>query len=289
MKGKSLGLLASLAFLPLYSYSNPVTYGATGNAAQDGLNWVMAQVLPNAAGLSVNGVIYQYTAIKETEDDMIVYVQNENAEGDGYIFREADDWSGLPSETINKLVSVNNIPIEAWGDGSIVVEGKGSVEDPNVVYTYKIDPCYNPQSDPSCPNYIPPVDLPEPEAIEIYDALNDQAVAQATEETDPELYDRDNKRQRTIEESAESGLQDALAATENALTLAVTATQDAIIKSMSRVEQLNPYYRAAIAGGVYNDTLQLPTSDIPDNKAGLRNNLAQQILHEKMVQSQYQK
>ena len=280
--------LVSLAFLPHYSYSNPIIYGSSGNAAQNGLNWAMAQVLPNASGLSVNGVIYQYTVIKNTEDDMIVYVQNENAQGNGYIFRESDDWSGLPSETINKLVSVNNIPIGFWGDGSIVIEGEGSVENPNVVYTYKIDPCYDPQADPSCPNYIPPMNPPEPEIIDIYDALNDQAVVQATEETDPELYDRDNKRQRTIEESAESGLQDALAATENALTLAMTQTQEAIIQSMSRVELLNPYYRAQIAGGVYRDRLQLPQTDIPDNKAGLRNNLAQQVLHEKMVKSQYQ-
>lgn len=276
-------------FCSPYCLSNPVTYGATGNAAQDGLNWVMSQVLPNAAGLSVNGVIYQYTAVKETEDDMIVYVQNENAEGDGYIFREVDDWSGLPSETINKLVSVNNIPISAWGDGSIEVEGKGFVEDPNVVYTYKIDSCYDAQADPSCPGYVPPIELPETEVIDIYDALEDQAVLDATEETDPELYDRDKKRQREVKESPDERLEAALAATENALTMAAAATQDAMLMSMSRLETLNPYYRADIRGGVYPETLQLPVSDIPDNKAGLRNGLAQQILHEKMVNSQYGK
>lgn len=284
---KWLVLLASLAFWPHYSFSNPITYGATGNAAQNGLNWAMSQVLPDAAGLSVNGVVYQYTAVKETEDDMIVYVQNENAEGDGYIFREVDDWSGLPGETINKLVSINNVPISAWGDGSIEVEGNGSVEDPNVIYTYKIDRCYDPQTDPSCPGYVPPIDLPEVEVIEVYDALGDQAVLEATEETDPELYDRDKKRQQEIEESEENRLENALAATENALTMALVATQDAMLMSMSRVERLNSYYRADIPGGVYRETVSLPQTDIPDNKAGLRNGLAQQILHEKMVQSQY--
>ena len=279
--------LAFLVCLPSYSYSDPITYGATGNAAQNGLNWVMSQVLPDAAGLSVNGVVYQYTAVKETEDDMIVYVQNENAEGDGYIFREVDDWSGLPGETINKLVSVNNVPISAWGDGSIEVEGTGSVEDPNVIYTYKIDRCYDPQADPSCPGYIPPIELPEIEAIDIYDALSDDAVREATEETDPELYDRDKKRQRKAEENSEDRLENALAATENALTMALGASQDAMMASMSRLEQLTSYYRADIPGGVYRETVSLPQTDMPDNKVGLRNGLAQQILHEKMVQSQY--
>jgi hypothetical protein len=218
---------------------------------------------------------------------MIVYVQNENAEGDGYIFREVDDWSGLPGETINKLVAVNNIPITAWGNGSIEIEGKGSVEDPNVIYTYKIDPCYDAQADPSCPGYVPPVEVPEIEVIELYDALGDQAVLEATEETDPELYDRDKKRQRDIEENAENPLEAALAATENALTLAADATQEAMMVSLARVDRFTPYYRASIAGGVYNEVLTLPTTDIPDNKAALRNNLAQQILHEKMIQSQY--
>lgn len=282
-----MALLASLAYLPLYSYSNPIIYGSSGNAAQSGLNWVMSQVLPNSAGLSVNGVVYQYTAVKETEDDMIVYVQNENAEGDGYIFREMDDWSGLPGETINKLVSINNVPISAWGDGSIEVEGKGSVEDPNVVYTYKIDPCYDSQADPSCPGYIPPVELPEIEIIDVYDALADQAVVKATEETDPELYDRDKKRQPDIEESADNRLEAALAAAENALTIAAGATQDAMLADIARVERLNRYYRASIPGGIYRESLTLPQIEMPDSKIGLRNGLAQQILHEQMVKSQY--
>ncbi len=273
--------------MPSYSFSNPVTYGATGNAAQNGFNWVMSQVLPDAAGLSVNGVVYQYTAVKETEDDMIVYVQNENAEGNGYIFREVDDWSGLPGETINKLVAVNNVPITAWGDGSIEIEGKGSVEDPNVIYTYKIDPCYDAQADPSCPGYVPPLDTQEMEPVEIYDALKDQAVLQATEETDPELYDRDKKRQRDVEENAENPLEAALAAVDNALTLAADVSQEAMMADMARIDTFTPYYQASIAGGIYRETVSLPKTDMPDNKAALRNNLAQQLLHEKMVQSQY--
>jgi hypothetical protein len=156
----------------------------------------MSNVLPQQAGLQVGNVIYQYTAIKDPNADMLVHVQNENAQGEGYIFRETDDWSQLPGNTINKIIPVSNLPIQLWGDGSIEVEGEGSISNPVVAYTYKYDPCFDPQSDPSCPGYIPPI--PEPETIDVYDALNDQAVLTATEETDPELFDRDGKNRREV-------------------------------------------------------------------------------------------
>ena len=74
-----------LLFWPSYSFSEEV-YGTTNNAAQAGLNWVMTNVLPEYAGLEVNGLIYQYTAVKDPETNMIVWVQNEYADGNGYIF-----------------------------------------------------------------------------------------------------------------------------------------------------------------------------------------------------------
>ena len=94
----------------------------------------MTNVLPQQAGLQVSNVIYQYTAIKDPDSDMLVHVQNENAQGDGYIFRETDDWSQLPGNTINKIIPVADLPIQLWGNGSIEVEGDGSVTDPTVAY-----------------------------------------------------------------------------------------------------------------------------------------------------------
>ena len=267
-----------------YSYSETI-YGTTSNAASNGLNWVMSNVLPQQAGLQVGNVIYQYTAIKDPDADMLVHVQNENAQGDGYIFRETDDWSGLPGNTINKIIPVSDLPIQLWGDGSIEVEGDGSVSDPTVAYTYKYDPCFDPQSDPSCPGYMPPI--PEPEIIDVYDALNDQAVLKATEETDPELFDRDGKNRREAKREPNDRLEQGLAASENALNLASAAAQDFMVAAMANEQRLNPYYQAKINGRVYVDTVTLPTKDIPDNPMGLRNGLAQQLLHEKMVQSQY--
>ena len=245
----------------------------------------MSNVLPQQAGLQVTGVVYQYTAVKDPEDDMVVHVQNQNAQDSGYIFRETDDWSGLPGNTINKLIPVGDVPIQLWGDGSIDVEGQGQVTEPNVVYTYKYDPCYDPQSDPSCPGYLPPI--PEPEPVDVYDALNDQAVLEATQETDPELFDRDGKNRREVEREADDRLEQGLAASENALNIASGSAQDFMVAAMANEMRFDPYYAAKLEGGVYRDVVALPSKDIPDNPRGLRNGLAQQLLHQKMIDSQY--
>lgn len=281
---KVLALL--LACSASYSYSDTI-YGITTNAASNGLNWAMSNVLPQQAGLQVNNVIYQYTANKDPSADMLVHVQNENAQGDGYIFRETDDWSGLPGNTINKIVAVNDIPIQLWGKGSIEVEGNGSVSDPNVVYTYKYDPCYDPQSSPACPGYIPPIPVNQEPDLDIYDALDDEAVLKATEETDPELFDRDGKNRRESQEASDDRLERGLAASENALNIASGAAQDFMMASMANQVRFDPYYTKQIAGGVYVETVSLPTKNIPDNKRGLRNGLAQQVLHEQMIKLQY--
>jgi len=75
----------------------------------------MSNILPDQAGLEINGLVYQYTAVKDPETDMIVYVQNEYADGNGYIFRNADDWSGLPGNTINKAFVFPNLSADFWG------------------------------------------------------------------------------------------------------------------------------------------------------------------------------
>ena len=60
----------------------------------------MSSVLPSIGGVDINGLIYRYTTEKETDADMKVTVGNLNFGGDGYLFKETDDWSGVPSNTI---------------------------------------------------------------------------------------------------------------------------------------------------------------------------------------------
>lgn len=184
-----------------YSYSEEI-FGTTQNAAAGGLNWVMTNVLPQQAGLTVNSVIYRYTAVKDPATGMIVYVQNENAQAPGYVFREKDDWSGIPGNTINKVVPVGNIPGELWGDGSIEVEGEGSVINAQVAYGFQYDPCFDPQTSPDCPGYKDPflVGVMEPEIVDPLDndLIQDELDRKANLR-DEDQEDRDRKRMKDDE------------------------------------------------------------------------------------------
>ena len=245
----------------------------------------MTNVLPEYGGLEVNGLVYQYTAVKDPESGMIVYVQNEYADGSGYIFRNADDWTGLPGNTIRRKFAFPNLSGELWGPGSIEVEGTGSVVDPSVVYTYKYDPCFDPQSDPSCPGYKEQVEVPE---IDFYDPLEDQMVVdelarQAEIDREEEEEDRRRRqRQNLIDNALEKLLSDdgqnpgLIDPVAEAMALALT----------SRI--LPKSYYGTLEGKEYLDSVVLDGGTIADNSKARRSNLAQQLLHQQMVDSQYE-
>jgi len=248
----------------------------------------MANVLPQIPGLDISGLFYRYSTVKNTADNMKVHVGNRNATGEGYKFRETDDWSGVPSNTIVKYFPLAHSAASSWGDGSIEVEGTGSVTDATVMYNFRIDECYDEQSNPACPGYVKPV--PVIPVVEIYDALEDDAVASAIDTETEFKYDADgNVILENEEEEEDTRLEMGLTASANALTLFKTQGQADIIMSINRQTNISMYYNARINGGSYTDTAMLADSNIPDNKKALRNNLAQQILHEKMVNMQYNK
>ena len=282
-----------------YSYCEVIT-GTTSNAAVDGRQWVMTNVLPQQAGLTVGSVVYRYTAVKNTADPLKVSVQNENALGSGLIFRSTDDWTGLPGNSINKVVPVDNIPIQYWGNGSIVTEGIGSVTNPNVVYTYKYDTCFDPMTDPRCPGYA---DARYKWLLEngllnqqtsVDNPLDNQFVKDAMDKTvdkkdDEEDKDKDGKgegekKQKKDEKRLAIGKQ----AINNALATATTVSQDMMLQSMNNVPNFAMYY-TSMPGGYYADSVKLYDKKLPENKRALRVGLAQQILHDKMVESQYNK
>lgn len=277
--------------LPFYSSfshaQTEVVYGVTNNAANSGLAWVMTNVLPQQAGLTVGNVIYQYTTVKNAEDDMLVHVQNEDAQGTGYIFRETDDWSGLPGNTINKAVSVGGIPINRWGPGSIEVEGEGKVTDPSVIYTYQYDPCFDPQTNPQCPGYKDPFDLTlqQPEA---YDPLDDQFIQDELDRKatlkDEDQEDRDRRKVESKEVAKET--LEKLLGDINSSALAV-ANQNKHLELMALSFMPTTYYET-IPGGEYKEAVTLVDAELPDNKKGRRQQFAQEVLHEKLVDSQYE-
>jgi hypothetical protein len=249
------------------------------------MSWGMQNVLPQQAGLVVNGVIYRYTTVKNTEDPMVVYVQNENLQGLGYIFREADDWTGKPGNTINKLVPLAGIPLELWGNGSIEVEGFGSVIEPTVIYNYQYDPCFDPQSNPSCPGYKDEYLLTLTDGQEyVKDPLDDELI-QSELERKAEKDDSDeeeNDRQRMVKVT--SDLEKFLGGINAVLVDAQAAARYAELMTMNYIP---PAYYSALEGGSYEETIELQDSNLPDNNRGARVGFAQQKLHEEMVQSQY--
>jgi len=260
------------------SYSSDYTYGYSNNAAAGGLNWAMSQPVLGVApveGLDISGVIYRYTAVKERPDAFTVTIQNENAVDGGYIFRETDDWTGYSGATISKAVPVNYSPIRYWGQGSIETTGSGSVEDPVVLYTYRYKP---PEPEvPTLPN------LPE---IPIYNVLDDEAVRLATEETDLSLLEKDEDERKEENDNGEEGdLETALAAAENALTMASEMSQAAMLRAMNPVT-MNNYYAATIPGGAYKETVILVDSNLPDNRRAFRS-MANDKLHNQLVEDQY--
>ena len=277
----------SLVLLPSYSYSEPYTYGATGNAASGALGWSMDSILPSIGGVDINGLLYRYTTVKDPDADMKVHVGNHNASGDGYTFRETDDWSGVPGNTIVKSFPLSNIPASKWGTGFVEVEGEGTVKDAVVIYNYRLDKCYDPQSDPTCAGYVKP--MPEIPEVVVYDALEDDAVVEVLE-TEEFKYDEDGELiLDEEEEEEETRIEMGLTASANALTLFKAQNQSDIILALNKQTNINMYYNAKINGGTLNDAAGLKDGTIPDNKKALRNNLAQQVLHEKMVDMQYNK
>jgi hypothetical protein len=231
--------------------------------------------LASIPGLDINGVFYRYTAVKDPNDPYTVSIQNEAANGSGYIFRETDDWSGGSGGTIQKYVPVPYSPLGDWGTGSIEQVGIGSVEDPVVIYNYRVDT-----------DRLQQQELPEIPAVPVYDALADGYVTAALEPTDRDLYEDDEIKDKDVDEEDDGRLEKALAAQENALTLAGNVTQSNILQAMNVATNLNSYYAAQIKGGVYQETVVLKDKNIPDNRRALRS-LGQQKLHTDMVDQQY--
>jgi len=247
----------------------------------------MSSVFPPIGGIDINGLIYRYRTEKETEADMKVTVGNLNFDGDGYAFSETDDWSGVPSNTITKSFPLSNIPLERWGDGSITVEGEGVVKDATVIYTFRVDECYDPQLNPSCAGYVKPV--PEVPIVEVYNALEDDAVVDTIEEEEYEYPDDAEIPEDDEDNEKPTKIELGLMSAENALTMFQDYNQNELINMINNQTNLQTYYDLKINGGIYKDKHKLSQKQMPDNKRALRANLAQQLKHEKMVDMQYNK
>ena len=254
----------------------------------------MASILPPQAGLSINGLIYQYTIAKDPTTDSWVTVQNLNADGTCCALSYTDDWSQLPGSTLSKFLSFGDIPSLAMGDGSISVIGDGTLSDVNVGYNFKFDSCVVPLSDPSCPGFKDAlyqwlldngllnssVDIDDPYYDQyVQDLLNKQA-----DISQEQVVDNTEPKEDKIDKDS---LEAKLSVTDVNMKIAQAAKQNAMLEALRVTPtDFNAYLTASIQGGVYEDIVVLEDTTLPDN-AGAMRNLAQDGLHQIMVQSQY--
>jgi hypothetical protein len=240
----------------------------------------MKEVLPQYTGLTVGGVNYTYTAVKNPKDPLAVTVENLNATGSGYVFRSRDDWSGLPGNTITRTVPTDNIPINLWGPGQIKLEGVGSVTDPSVRYIYRYDTCkFTPVTDTSCANYKPPqptLSLPE---AEMPVEWKNTSITQTPEEQERDRkFLQENAGFRAATKPPSRGTN----ALINAQAVSLSAALDALNNPAGFA-----LYSAKIPGGTYAETVVLKDRVLLDSRNSRRFNQSQQQLHEAMVNLQF--
>ena len=252
------------------------------NATSQGLQWTMTNIIPAATGLTVDGVIYQYTTVKNTIDPMTVSVQNKNTSGSGYIFRSTDDWTGLRGNSITKVVPVDNIPGTLWGDGEIATTGKGQVTNASVFYKYRYDTCALPTSDPKCPGYIDSR-LKNLTPTDTTDSLSDPFVKNALDTKvtieEEKKVPESTKEKKTEKVAEKKVIANTLISKENAQTAAK-------FEALNNIPGFD-LYTINISGGVYNDVIRYPEKKLPDSKKARSLGMAQENLHKAMVDSQY--
>jgi len=286
--------LSFSVFLPSYSAADTV-YGVTNNAVNDGLTWSPVDILPDFSSpnvsLQVNGVTYYYVMSKDPTSDATVYVRNEDAINGGYVFEEVDDWSGLPGNSILKNFRFDGIPGEQWGEGSINVEGDGTVSDASVIYLYRMDVsetdiiCTNPLISPECPGFLDAVykylegfEYVDPED-DFYEYWLEMQESRETENEEIEV--------EIVEDEDEDDLEKSLKTDPDVGGFIDGFIQQGLLQQLANDPLIQPYYEVDYPEVlVYEDILQLEDTVLPDNNRALRQ-LANDATHYSMVRSQY--
>lgn len=245
--------------------------------------------------VEINGLNYQYTMVKEKDADATVTLSHDDLANPGdKIFENTDDWSQLHGGTIRKFFRFGYTNANRWGEGSLEIEGEGSIEDPYVIYNYKMvidetmQKCFlTPLADPMCPGYDDALSdyIANLEAPTVDDPFYDEWV-QANLAEEAEKPKEEEVIEEAEEEEREESLEEQLGG-ESLEAMVDTSEQASILAELAQVPKLNQYYATSLQGGVYEETLKLPTTNYPDNRRALRN-LASDANHRTMVRSQYE-
>ena len=97
---------------------------------------------------------------------------------------------------------------------------------------------------------------------------------------------QDSRREKVKELMKERAKELAKEMGEAATLAAQQAIQSAVLASMGTAPGFDAY-SISMGGGVYGDATGYKPVQLPESRAGLRNGLAQQLMHEKMVEHQY--
>jgi hypothetical protein len=167
---------------------------------------------------------------------------------------------------------VDNIPGVLWGFGSITTTGTGSIQDAEVKYSYRYDSCFNTATiDPSCPNYklkLPSLnwnnESPASELQQFQESSEDLALVKQLLELEQ------TKKPQVLKKTATN-------------TLANTTVSQAL----EDANAIPSIYKLSLFGGAYSDSVKLVDSRLPDSRNGQRLSSSQEILHNRMVDQQY--
>lgn len=118
---------------------------------------------------------------------------------------------------------------------------------------------------------------------------NAQTQSQSSSSSNQDDSEERQTRGQKLKEAAKkkaAGLQEQIVESEN-----MSDQQLAQAEMLAMINYVPGFdaYKFTIAGGTYPDVPFYPPSMIPDSKSGARNNLAQQLLHQEMIDMQYRR
>ena len=118
--------------------------------------------------------------------------------------------------------------------------------------------------------------------------LADSDASDDSESRDPETEKSDkNDKREAVKKAVAEKAKNLANEIANATSLeAQKQAQAQVLALLSYVPDFNTY-SIMMNGGVYPDAQGYANSNVPESRRGLRNGLAQQLLHEQMVEMQY--
>jgi hypothetical protein len=252
----------------------------------------MRLVLPPEAGLTVSGVFHKYTITKDATKNATVTITNKHIDGDSNIYKYSDNWDGIEGNTKVKYDPIIPTLGTLFGDGEIKVDGDGTLSDVVVHYQYRYDTCFNPLTDPECPEfeaamlkYLLDNNLLDTEPT-IDDPFYDQWVQFQLEQKAEAAEEEPTEETEEEEVEEELSIEDVLSITTTAEGLVDPEQQLAMLENLIGTNKLDAYSKMTIDGGSFEETITLEDGILHDNNRAFKNLITDKA-HNKMVRSQY--